>query len=74
MTIGAEGLKVTPGSDIIIADGAEAFAAQCLRLWKDDLLRRRIAAAGARVMAQKIQSGNAHDGSKRRLSREGGWH
>jgi glycosyltransferase involved in cell wall biosynthesis len=45
-TIGAEGLDVTPGSDIIIADGAEDFAEQCHRIWTDDFLRRRIAAAG----------------------------
>ena len=45
-TIGAEGLDVTPCSDIIIADGAEAFADWCLRLWTDNLLRQRIAGAG----------------------------
>lgn len=45
-TIGAEGLEVTPGVDIIIADNADAFAAHCRRIWTDDALRRRIAAAG----------------------------
>jgi len=45
-TIGAEGLDVTPCSDIIIVDGAEAFADWCLRLWTDNLLRQRIAGAG----------------------------
>jgi glycosyltransferase involved in cell wall biosynthesis len=45
-TIGAEGLEVTPDTDIVIADGAEAFAHQCLRVWKDDALRLRIAGAG----------------------------
>ena len=45
-TVGAEGLDVTSDRDILIADGAEAFADQCCRLWADDALRRRIAAAG----------------------------
>jgi glycosyltransferase involved in cell wall biosynthesis len=52
-TIGAEGLEVTPGSEIIIADGAEAFAEQCLRIWTDDVLRRRIAAAGRELWRRK---------------------
>jgi glycosyltransferase involved in cell wall biosynthesis len=52
-TIGAEGLDVTPGSDIVIADGAEAFARECLRIWKDEGLRRRIAAAGRDLWRRK---------------------
>lgn len=52
-TIGAEGLEVTPGSDIIIADSAETFADQCLRIWRDDVLRRRIAAAGHDLWRRK---------------------
>jgi polysaccharide biosynthesis protein PslH len=52
-TIGAEGLDVTPGSDIIIADGAEAFADHCLRIWTYDRLRRRIAAAGRDLWRRK---------------------
>jgi polysaccharide biosynthesis protein PslH len=51
--IGAEGLDVTPGSDIIIADGAEAFAEQCHRIWTDDLLRQRIARGGHDLWRQK---------------------
>ena len=31
-TVRAEGLDVTPSSDIIIADGTEAFAEQCHRI------------------------------------------
>jgi len=52
-TIGAEGLDVTPCSDIIIVDGAEAFADWCLRLWTDDLLRQRIAGAGRDLWRRK---------------------
>ena len=52
-TIGAEGLEVTPGSDILIADDAETFAEKCLRIWADDSLRRRIAAAGRDLWRRK---------------------
>ena len=52
-TIGAEGLDVTPGSDIIIADSAEAFAEQCHRIWRDDRLRRRIARGGYDLWRRK---------------------
>jgi glycosyltransferase involved in cell wall biosynthesis len=52
-TIGAEGLDVTPCSDIIIADGAEAFADRCFRIWTDDLLRQRIAKAGRDLWRRK---------------------
>ena len=56
-TIGVEGLDVTPGSDIIIADGAEAFANACLQIWKDDALRRQIAAAGRDLWRRRYSSG-----------------
>jgi glycosyltransferase involved in cell wall biosynthesis len=52
-TIGAEGLDVTPGSDIVIADGAEAFAAQCVRVWENGNLRLRIARAGNDLWRRK---------------------
>ena len=52
-TVGAEGLDVTPGSDIIIADGTEAFAEQCHRIWTDDLLRQRIASGGHDLWRRK---------------------
>jgi len=55
-TIGAEGLDVTPDSDIIIADGAKAFGDQCLRIWRDDVLRRRIAAAGHDLWRRRYSS------------------
>lgn len=45
-TIGAEGLEVVDGRDILIADGAAAFAKACQRLLYDDDLRRRMSAAG----------------------------
>jgi glycosyltransferase involved in cell wall biosynthesis len=52
-TIGAEGLPLEPGRDIVIADAAEDFAEQTVRLLEDPTASARIAHAGAaRVRAQ----------------------
>ena len=59
-TIGAEGLDVTPGADILVADDPESFAEQCRRLLTDEPLRRRIAAAG-RLLWQRKYSPAALD-------------
>lgn len=45
-TIGAEGLDLRPGEDILIADSPDDFAAACLRLIDDGELRTRIAQSG----------------------------
>jgi glycosyltransferase involved in cell wall biosynthesis len=52
-TIGAEGLEVTPERDIIIADSAQGFAEQCLRIWRDHDLRQRIAQMGRDLWRRK---------------------
>jgi glycosyltransferase involved in cell wall biosynthesis len=41
-SIGAEGIPVTHGRDIIIADNDDEFAAQCVKLIKDQSLNRSI--------------------------------
>ena len=45
-TVGCEGLELTPGQELLVADGAEDFAAATLRLLEDASLRERLAAAG----------------------------
>jgi glycosyltransferase involved in cell wall biosynthesis len=51
-SLGCEGLNVTDGQDILIADDSMAFAEQTVRLLKDSALRARIAAnARQKVMA-----------------------
>jgi FkbM family methyltransferase len=60
---------VTPGSNIIIADGAQDFAEQCLRIWRDEPLRRQID-TGARSVAEQIYLSSAHKGDKYSLWRE----
>jgi glycosyltransferase involved in cell wall biosynthesis len=44
-TIGAEGLDIAPGENILIADSPEAFADACARLLTDPGDRRRLADA-----------------------------
>ena len=42
-TIGAEGLDIRPGENILIADRAEEFAERCLELLENEPARQRIA-------------------------------
>jgi polysaccharide biosynthesis protein PslH len=52
-TLGAEGLEVTPGKDILIADDAAPFADAVVRVMKDSALRIRLGENGRRVAEQK---------------------
>ncbi|HSV43718.1 MAG TPA: glycosyltransferase family 4 protein [Candidatus Bathyarchaeia archaeon] len=52
-SIGAEGLDVTHGKDILIADDPEAFAQEVVQLLKDERLRQEIASAGRALVEQK---------------------
>ena len=47
-TIGAEGLPVTDGADIVIADEPAAFAEAVVRLIRDDAARTPIESAARR--------------------------
>ncbi|MGA9772655.1 MAG: glycosyltransferase family 4 protein [Blastocatellia bacterium] len=51
-SIGAEGLDVEDGRDILLADTAASFADSIVRLLDDDSLRRQIETAAARKAAQ----------------------
>jgi glycosyltransferase involved in cell wall biosynthesis len=52
-TVGAEGLGMIPGTHLLVADDAEAFAESLARLLHDDELRHRLAeAARAEVVAR----------------------
>jgi len=48
-TVGAEGLSVQPGEDILIADDPASFIESVLRLLADAELRERIARSGQRL-------------------------
>ena len=49
-TVGAEGLQVTDGLDIVLADDAESFAAAIVRLLEDPQTAARIGAEGRRTV------------------------
>lgn len=51
-SIGAEGLDVEDGRDILLADDAASFAEAIIKLVRDDSLRRRIEDAAARKAMQ----------------------
>ncbi|HXF68197.1 MAG TPA: glycosyltransferase [Thermoflexus sp.] len=48
-SVGAEGLEIHPGEDILIADDPQAFADSVLRLLSDPALWRQLSAAGQRL-------------------------
>ena len=48
--LGCEGLAVTHGENILIADNADDFAAQTIRLLNDGRLRQRLIANGRRLV------------------------
>jgi sugar transferase (PEP-CTERM/EpsH1 system associated) len=52
-TIGAEGLPVTPGRDVIVADDPASFAHAVLQLMRDVPARRTIEAAARRLVVER---------------------
>jgi len=58
-TLGYEGIKMTPGQDILVGDGPEAFAAQALRVINDPDLGRRLAANGRKLVEERYDYRNA---------------
>ena len=61
-TVGAEGLPVTPGTDICIADTPEMFARSVCRLLDHSDERSRIEAAARKLVLERYAwSAVAHD-------------
>ena len=61
-TIGAEGLPVTHGADIVIADEPATFAAAIVRMIRDDAARTRLEDAARRLVVERYDwSSVAHD-------------
>jgi glycosyltransferase involved in cell wall biosynthesis len=52
-TIGAEGLDVTDGRELLLADTAPAFAEQVGRVIEDEALARRLGAAGRALVEER---------------------
>jgi glycosyltransferase involved in cell wall biosynthesis len=53
-TVGAEGLEARPGRDLLVADGAEAFADAVVALLRDPARRLGIAQAGQRLVRERF--------------------
>jgi sugar transferase (PEP-CTERM/EpsH1 system associated) len=51
--VGAEGLPVEPGTHVLVADTADAFAAAVVTLFRDDEARTRIGDAGRRLVTER---------------------
>jgi glycosyltransferase involved in cell wall biosynthesis len=51
--IGYEGVEVTDGVDVLMAEDAATFAACCVRVLRDPGLRRTLSEGGRRLMEQK---------------------
>ena len=52
-TVGAEGLPVTHGADILIADDPGPFAEAVVRLIRDDAVRQRLETAARRLVVEQ---------------------
>src|SRR5215813_10227640 len=52
-TVGAEGLEITPGADILIADDAEQFVDQVRLLVQSPATSKRLGSAGRRLVIEK---------------------
>ncbi len=50
---GAEGMDLADGKEVLIADGAEAFAAACVRLHRGAALWQRLSQAGQALVQEK---------------------
>jgi glycosyltransferase involved in cell wall biosynthesis len=52
-TMGCEGIDVTPGVDVLIADDPEAFVVQIERLHRDAALRQSLSLAARRLAVER---------------------
>jgi sugar transferase (PEP-CTERM/EpsH1 system associated) len=68
-TVGAEGLPVTDGKDILIADDPSAFAAAVVRLIRDSRLRRGLETAARALVVQRYDWSAVADGFEAALLR-----
>jgi SAM-dependent methyltransferase/glycosyltransferase involved in cell wall biosynthesis len=59
-SVGVEGLGVTPGSEVIVADDARSFAASVERLVEDEALWSRVADAGRSLTESAYSRATTH--------------
>jgi glycosyltransferase involved in cell wall biosynthesis len=71
-TVGAEGLPVTHGRDILLADGPAAFAAAVVRVIRDPVLRERLEGAARRLVVDRFDWSAVASDFEAALDRAGG--
>ncbi|HET9268780.1 MAG TPA: glycosyltransferase family 4 protein [Vicinamibacterales bacterium] len=71
-TVGAEGLAVTPGRDIVIANQPDEFAGSVVALLRDPARRRALGRAG-RVLVQRRYSWEHVSGEFERYCQSAAW-
>lgn len=71
-TVGAEGLPVTPGSDIVIADDPGDFAMAVLRLIRNTSERQRLESAARRLVVERYDWSAVAQGFEDALARVAG--
>lgn len=54
-TIGAEGIAINPGGNILLADRPEDFAAACVSIMNDPSLARRLSTSGFALVEKEYQ-------------------
>jgi glycosyltransferase involved in cell wall biosynthesis len=54
-TIGCEGIDVTPGEDILVADTPQDFAAACIDLLADEKQRQALGRAGRQLVERRYR-------------------
>ena len=52
-SVGCEGIAVTPGRDVLVADDADAFTGQIVALFEDRQLQRRLSENGVRLIQER---------------------
>ena len=52
-SVGAEGMELRDGENVLLADTPAALAAACLRVYRDEALWRRLSAAGQALVREK---------------------
>ena len=73
-TVGAEGLPVTPGRDIVIEDGPAPFAGAVVRMIRHPEMRERIAAQARQLVVQRYDWAAVADGFEEALAAVSGAH
>ena len=70
-TVGSEGLEMTPGADLLMADEPSEFAAALLELLDDGELRARLGDAGRRLVQERYDWRTIGERFARTLERRG---